>query len=576
MNKQPRNIKNLLSVPKSDAKSVARGRLLFAGLLGGVGFLMIVMQVFSLSLGGALEGYLGRGSSHGKAQLASIASSPSLRGKITDSKGRLLAASVPAYEIYADPTKVMNPRDATLKLRELLPNLTEEEIYSKLIGKSRYAELSARASPATYAKVLERGIVGVYGRKRITRVYPQKNEAAHIIGAVNKDGLGIAGIEAGVNKRLAQGEDIQLSIDIAVQSILRSEIAKQIDRFEAIGGAGVILDVRSGEIIALASLPDYDANFLNKASKAARFNRATKGLYEFGSTFKIFNTAMALDSGTFNPNDKINVVKTLRVGGFTIRDYHPEKNNLNIAEVMVVSSNKGSAIIADTMGPKIQKKYLRSLGLMDRLNLKIPETATPMTPNVWRRSNVMTISYGHGISITLTHLAAAVATTVGNGERVQASLLKGGEKSDYAEEVFRPKTIAQIRGIMRRVVTHKRGTGKFADVDGYVVGGKTGTAEKNSQNGYDKSRNIASFAASFPAHDPRYVVVVMVDEPKGQKFSHNYATGGWVAAPAVGQIIRRIAPLLNVSPVNENSPQITPLLKVSLPQLDAELRHASY
>ncbi len=285
---------------------------------------------------------------------------------------------------------------------------------------------------------------------------------------------------------------------------------------------------------------------------------------------------MALDSGVFDATDMVDVVSPLRVAGRTKNDYKKEKQPHNVAEVMVVSSNKGSARIADKLGADIQQKYLSSLGLLNRLSLEIPEVATPIIPAPWQRVSTMTVSYGHGISVTLAHLAAAVSTTIGDGTRVHPSLVKGGVKKDYEERVFSHETVRQVRAIMRRVVTHKRGTGKFANIEGYVVGGKTGTSEKIVDGRYVNNLNIASFLAAFPAHDPQYVVIAMVDEPKGQKFSHYYATGGWVAAPAVGAFIRRAAPLLNVAPVDETSPKIRPYLEVNSPQLDAEVQNASY
>ena len=557
--------KKLIEVPDQDPRSTARNRLALPFMIGTGAFLMIGIQLVSLSLE----------DSRPRQRFADTTTSIE-RGKIYDRTGRILATTLPAFELYADPRTIMNPYEATVQLSDLLPNLTEEQIFSQLTRNTRYAELSWRVSPATYAKALERGIVGVYGRERATRFYPQKYEAAHLIGTVNKDNKGLTGIESGMNDALAKGEDVHLSIDIAVQAILREEIETQISKFQAIGGAGLVMDVKTGEIIALTSLPQYNANYYSRADKDAQFNRATKGVYEMGSTFKILNTAMALESGVFTADDMVDVVSPLRVAGRTINDYHPEKQPLNVAEVMVVSSNKGSARIADALGADVQQKYLSSLGLLNRLNLEIPEVATPIIPAPWQRVSTMTVSYGHGISVTLAHLAAAVSTTIGDGTRVYPSLIKGGVKKDYEERVFSHETVRQIRAIMRRVVTHKRGTGKFANIEGYVVGGKTGTSEKIVDGRYDKKLNITSFLAAFPAHDPKYVVVAMVDEPKGQKFSHYYATGGWVAAPAVGGFIRRAAPLLNVAPVDEDSPKIRPFLEVNSPQLDAEVQNASY
>ena len=557
--------RKLMQVPKADAKAVAKNRLFLAGALAASCFILIGGQVVTLSTDVKTRTYYGADNQKAAE-----------RGRILDRNGRVLATSLPAFMLYVDPAEIMNPYEATAKLEDILPHLTEEEIFSRITRKGRFVELSWRVSPATYARALERGVVGVYGRKRITRFYPKRHEAAHVIGLVNKDNQGLVGIEAGMNNALSNGEDIHLSLDIAVQAILREEIQHQIDAFEAVGGAGVVLDVKTGELIALVSLPEYDNNHYADTTPDQRFNRATKGTYEMGSTFKILNTAMALESGQFNINDKIDVVSPLSVGRFPIRDFHAEKKPLNVAEVMVVSSNKGSARIADVLGAETQKHYLDQLGLLSRLDLEIPEVASPQVPQVWRRSTLMTVSYGHGISVTPTHLAAAVATTLGDGNKVVPSLIKGGKVKDFEEEVFSAETIRNVRAIIRNVVTHKRGTGKKANAQGYVVGGKTGTSEKNKVGGYHKDLNIASFVAGFPAHDPRFVVVVMVDEPKPQKFSYGYATGGWVAAPAVSAFISRAAVLLNVTPSDEKSPEIRRLLEVNLPQLDAEVTNASF
>lgn len=552
-------------VPEAEPGKVAQNRLWFATASAVAVLLILSIQVASLAMVQPIT-----------PDRVIQQTEQTLRGKILDSKGRILATSFPAWELYADPARVMNPAAAARALDPLLPKLSEAEILARLKRKSRFVELDWKISSATYASVLEAGIVGVYARQRPIRSYPFLNEAAHILGGVNKDSKGIAGIEAGFDKALSEGMDITLSVDIAVQSILREEIQHQIERFEAIGGAGVVLDARTGEIVAMVSLPDYNANFLGQADEDARFNRATKGVYELGSTFKIFNTAMAIDSGTFKSTDMIDVVSPLRVGRFPIRDYHPEKRPLNVAEVMVVSSNKGSGRIADSMGAEIQQHYIKALGLMDKVDIGLPETADPIVPKRWKRAEIITISYGHGLSVTPLHLVSAIATTVGSGRRIHPSLIKGGHKDSVEEQVFDQHTAQVIRPIMRHVVTHRRGTGKKANAPGYAVGGKTGTSEKiNSTGGYNRKVNITSFAGIFPAHDPQYVVMVMVDAPKGQKFSYGWATGGWVAAPAVRRFVSRAAPLLGVHPVDEKSPEISQILDLKLPNLDLDIKNAS-
>ena len=562
--------RKLGQIPVAEAKTVARQRLMLTTALLAAFLTLIGVQAVTLSLT----------SNERSLKQAHIDKAP-IRGRILDRNGRVLATSLPAFELYADPAEVMDPTKAAITLATLLPDTNEEKALAKLTRKSRYAELAWKVSPSTYARVLDAGIVGVYGQKRMTRFYPQRTQAAHILGLVNKDNKGIAGIEAGFNKKLAAGEDVHLALDVEIQAILRKAISEQITRFEALGGAGVVMDARTGEIIALVSMPDYDPNNHSHANDEAFFNRATRGVYELGSAFKIFNTAMAIDSKQFNINDSIDVVSPLQVGRFLINDFHPEDKPLTVAEVMVVSSNKGSARIAEVLGAKTQQHYIQALGLTQKLELGIPETAEPIVPGHWKRTEVMTISYGHGLSVSPVHLAGAIATTIGTGFKITPSLIKAdtvaNTDDNILEEVFRPETTKTMRAVMRRVVSHRRGTGNKADVRGYLVGGKTGTAEKSASGSYSNDANIASFVGAFPSHDPRFVVMVMIDEPKGQDFSFNYATGGWVAAPVVHRFITHAAPMLNVAPTDEKSPEIRRILEVKLPNLDAvEASNASY
>ena len=563
------NIRDLITYhPPAEKQQVMRKRWLMAiAALGTALFTLIGTRVMVLALTETSQGYQ-------RTTQIDVA----LRGNIFDRNGRILATSLPAFEIYANPSEVIDRKATAKTLAELLPNANYQTILAKLNRDKKYTEIEWKASPRAYDEVLKKGLVGIYGKKRISRFYPQKYQVAHVLGVTNKDSIGIAGVEASFNKTLAQGNDLHLSIDLEIQAILRRAITEQITQFEAIGGAGVILDITNGEILALVSLPDYDPNAYSYASKDALFNRATRGVYELGSVFKILNTAMAIDSGVFTADTIIDVVTPLRVGRFSISDFHPEKKPLTVAEVLIVSSNKGSARIAHELGAKTQKQYISALGLTERVKLNIPEDADPILPKRWKNAETMTIAYGHGLSVTPVHLASAVATATGTGVKVNPTLVKGGVTSPVLEQVFKPETTKQIRAMIRRVVSHKRGTGSKANAEGYVVGGKTGTAEKqNAQGEYSESANIASFVGVFPAHAPRFVVMVMVDEPIGQKSSYNYATGGWVAAPAVSRFITHAAPLLKIAPVDENTTEISRILHLNLPNLDEkEGSHASF
>ena len=480
------------------------------------------------------------------------------RGQILDRNGRLLATNLPITMLHADPSEIMDPRAAARALAPLLARHDEASLHRLLTKKTRYVELDRKLTPARHAEILGLGIPGVYFRNSKLRSYPSGKLAAHILGQVDKDNNGLAGLEKTLDARLSAGEDIQLALDAGVQAIVAREIARQMEIFEAIGGAGVMLDIANGEVIAMVSLPDYNPNHFAKIVDDARFNRATLGLYEMGSTFKVLNTAIALQAGTTTLETRYEVSKPLRVARHTIRDFHMHDWKLSVPEILVLSSNIGSARMAAEIGAETQKAFLRRMGLFDKPQLELPEVARPLIPRSWRQSEIATISYGHGIAVSPLHLASAISAASGTGIWIEPTLLRRHPSEIPVEtRIFSEETTRAVRSMMRLVVKHPDGTGNFAEATGYMVGGKTGTSEKiNPDGGYFEDRNIASFAATFPVHEPRYVLVVMVDEPKPQKFSYGYATGGWVAAPAAKRIIEHAAPLLGLHPVDENSPEI--------------------
>ena len=537
-------------------KDVA-SRIIWVGIIAVICFSVVAVQVLKLAL---LQ------NDNPSIKHRTIAATE--RGAIYDRNGVMMAVNLPAFELYADPAEILDPHEAAEKLAGALVDIGEAELLAKLTRKTRYVQIDSRLSPKKYADILNLGIAGVHARRKMTRIYPNDEAVAHLLGAIDKDGNGIAGLELGLNETLKTSEDVRLSIDLNIQAIVREELVGQINRFEATAGVGVVMEIKTGEIVAMVSLPDYDANYYHDMRGEVLFNRASKGLYELGSTFKVINTAIALETGTFTATDMIDVVKPLFVGRYQIRDYHPEKIPLNVAEVLIVSSNKGSARIADTVGAKTQRDYFRRLGLLDRLDLDITEVASPLIPARWGRAEVMTLSYGHGISVSPVHLVAAVATITGDGTAVIPTLRHEQPPADYKEQIFSPETARQVRAMMRKVVSHPRGTGNFAEAKGYLVAGKTGTAEKAVLGGYDRKANITSFVGVFPAHQPRYVTLAIIYDPKGQKHSYGYATAGWVTAPVVGRIIYRIAPLLGIHPVDHNSPEIRQSLMLNLPRLE--------
>jgi len=400
---------------------------------------------------------------------------------------------------------------------------------------------------------LNEGIEGLKIRVKHKRIYPNNNLAAHILGSTDVDGSGIAGIEKSLDSQLKNGKNIKISIHSGIQHITEKILFEQINKFEAEGGAGIVMNSKNGEVYAITSLPDYNVNNYSKVSDELLFNKATKGIYELGSTLKLITAAIALDSGLVEENEVFDVSRPLRVSSRIIRDFHPLNYAINIPEVIVHSSNIGSAKIAEKFGSATQLKYLRKLGFMDKMDLQIPEVGIPQVLMDRKLLSTMTISYGHGIAITPMHLASSTATLVNNGIKVNPTLFvsKTREKNT---RVFSKNTSNKIKSIMRLVVKSKYGTAKKAEAKGYLVGGKTGTAEKLSKTGgYLKKQNIVAFTSAFPINNPQFIITVMIDNPKGQKFSYGYRTAGWVVAPVVKRLVTRIAPILNIKPQNENS-----------------------
>ena len=536
------------------SRRIAEGRLVASCFIALAVFIIIGVRIVTLATA---------------TEAASVSPGPlagtTERGQILDRRGRLMATNLPMTVLHADPSEIMDVTEAALQLAPLIAHHDEVSLTRLLQKDARYVELDRKLTPERHAAILGLGIPGIYFREGMLRAYPRGNAAAHILGQVDTQNHGIAGVEKSMEAQLLAGNDVSLSIDIGMQAILAKEIFSQINEFEAIGAAGVLLDIRSGEILAMVSLPDFNPNHLGKISADARFNRATKGLYEMGSTLKVLNTAIALETGAVRMGQTYDVAKPLRVARFTINDFHVYKRPLNISEILVYSSNIGSAKMAEAIGPQTQRLFMEKLGLLDHLPLELPEIGRPLTPRQWKRIETMTVSYGHGISISPVHLASAVGAASGDGLWVTPTLLKRQTGDNPIKtRVFSAETTRNVRSMMRLVVSHPDGTGNFAEAPGYMVGGKTGTAEKILGNGYDKKANLATFVATFPVHDPRYVLAVMVDEPKGQKKSYGYATGGWVAAPAVKRIVEQAAPLLGILPVDEESPEIRQKLRVDL------------
>ncbi|MDX2102453.1 MAG: penicillin-binding protein 2 [Alphaproteobacteria bacterium] len=531
------------------------GRLRLALVFGAftVVFVAIAGQLVNVSLlGGGVEA----------RQLVARKPAPPERGEILDRNGQLLAATLPTTSVYADPRKVLDAEDTARRLHQVFPDVPLATLVERLASERTFVYVRRNISPQQMQRVNSLGLPGVYFQEETRRLYPQGPVVSQVLGFSDVDNQGLGGIERQFNDRLRTGETIQLSLDLRVQHMLRQELITAMTRFSAIGAAGVVLDARTAEVLAMVSLPDFDPNDPGRAPDDARFNRATLGVYEMGSTFKIFNTAMGLEAGVTSMSGGYDASAPIRIGRFEINDDHAKNRWMSTPEIFKYSSNIGSAKMALDVGAAGQRQFLERLRLLQPSRLEVPEVGRPQFPKAWRPINVMTIAFGHGISVSPIMLAAATAPVVNGGFWREPTLLRRElEEVPAGEPIMSPRTSADMRRLMRLVVAE--GTGRNANVDGYVTGGKTGTAEKIGPGGYQKNKRISSFVGAFPLHDPKYVVFVMLDEPKGIRETFGFATAGWVAAPTFARVVSRIGPLLGVPPVDETTPEIRQIMAVT-------------
>ncbi len=495
---------------------------------------------------------------------------PPGRADIVDRNGKLLATTLESPSLYADPRQIVDPAEVTRKLAAALPGLDRTELFAKLTSKKGFVWVKRHLSPDEEYAVNQLGIPGLQFEREERRVYPYGNLLSHVVGYTGIDDNGQAGIERGLDDQLrGRQEPLQLSIDLRLQYILHEELQRVIDDFTARDGAGLIMNVNTGEVLAMVSLPDFDPNHPNMRdpnhpdipASQRMFNRVTLGDYEIGSMFKIFTTAMALDFGATTMTGVFDATHPIHIGRFTIADYHGKHRPLSVPEILMYSSNIGEAKIALAVGAARQQEYLRRFGLLTSPALELKEIGRPHFPDPahWREVNVMTIGFGHGISETPLQLASAASALVNGGVLRPATLVKlpPGD-APQGRQVISAETSEHMRKLMRLVVEY--GTGMMVKAPGYVVGGKTGTANLVVGGRYSSDRVRSSFVGVFPMTAPKYLVLVMLNDPHGTKASYGFATAGWTAAPAVGRTIVRIAPLLGVQPVDESSPAIAEAL----------------
>ena len=458
------------------AIEVGRTRLLFGAAMFALAFLVIAVRLLTVAL-------LAEGAEPRLSTLTPDGALPE-RGEIRDRNGMVLATNLVTASLYARPDQIIDVDEAVTKLSQVFPDIDPIDLVEKLTSGRSFVWIKRGLTPRQHEAVNRLGLPGFEFQREERRVYPQGRLTSHIVGFADVDNHGLAGIEQSFDETLRQGgRPVTLSIDVRIQNILREELGAAIQDFTAIGGAGVLLDIRTGEILGMVSLPDFDPNEAGTAPEEARFNRNALGVYEMGSTFKIFNTAMALDGGVVTLQDGFDARKPIRIGGFTITDFKPKNRWLTVPEIFMYSSNIGSAKMAEQAGTERQQLFMNRLGFFKPVSLELPERGKPIYPSDWKPINTMTIAYGHGIAVTPLHLVSGVAAMVDGGLLRPMTLMKR-DSSDPApgRRIIREETSEKMRQLLRLVV--QGGTGKFADVAGYIVGGKTGTADKQKGHGY--------------------------------------------------------------------------------------------
>ncbi|MEH6751416.1 MAG: penicillin-binding protein 2, partial [Paracoccaceae bacterium] len=490
-----------------------------------------------------------------------------LRADIVDRQGRILATNLETFSLYAQPPLMVDPEHAATELARIFPDLDRDRLIRDFTGTRKFLWVKRRLSPEQQQAVHDIGDPGLLFGPRDMRLYPNGTLAAHVLGGAGfgREGvhaaevIGVAGVERQFDEQLRDparaGQPLELSLDLTIQAATEEVLAGGMRLLNAKGAAAVLMDVHTGEVISIASLPDFDPNDRPVAPTQGRpddsplFNRVVQGVYELGSTFKIFTVAQALEMGMVTPDTIINTKSPMTWGRHRISDFRNYGPELTVSKVIEKSSNVGTARIAIDIGAERQRAFLGQLGLLETTKFEMVEArgGKPLLPPRWSELSTMTISYGHGISATPLHLAAAYATMVNGGTKVEPTLLKQNGPQ-FGPRVISEKTSEQLRRMLRLTVS--QGTASFGDVPGYAVGGKTGSADKPriDGRGYETDKVLATFAATFPAHDPKYVLIVTLDEAVETSGSEPRRTAGWTAVPVAAEVIRRVAPLLGLRP----------------------------
>ena len=480
------------------------------------------------------------------------------RADIIDINGNFLARTVSSRDIGINPVDIIDQKKLLLNLKYIFPNKDYDSIKSSF-KKNKFFWFEKKISDENYDKIMKLGDKSIKSEEKLTRIYPQKNLFSHIIGQIDDDNNGISGLEKSLDENLKKNKDkIQLTVDKDIQFLIRQELLKYNKIFRAKGSAAILMNVHNGDILSLSSLPDFDPNKRNDITDNKYINRATKGVYEFGSVFKTFTLAAGINEKVVEPITEFkDLEKTIICGKNTISEYDKEiPSNLTAEEILIRSGNIGSVRIAQKVGLERFKNFMNELNLINSIEFDINEVGVPI-PFKWGKCKLATTSFGHGITTTLLQLANGYSTIVNGGYRIKPTLIKKNKKNIKKKQILKNDVSKKINPILRKIVTSKEGTASLANIDGYEVGGKTGTAQTIEDGVYSKNK-INTFVAIFPSLNPKFILVTMLDEPKtNSEYIYNYRDGsetkykgtpfntaGWTTVEVVGQIIEKIGPIL--------------------------------
>ncbi len=524
---------------EKDPLAVCKNRLLAAVVAFAAVYLVISFRLFDLCIVPNLfddDTHTARASVQSNIR----------RADILDRNGTIIATSLPTVNLYANPRKILDAKRAARELVQVLPELDLQETYKKLTGKGSFVYLKRNLTPSQQYQINYLGIPGLEFENGEKRVYPHKNLFAHIIGATNIDNVGISGIEKAMDERLHQSNiPLMLSVDVGIQDTVREHLKAGMEKFNALGATAILMDVNTSEIIAMVSLPDYDPNTNRVKDKRAFFNMATKGVYEPGSVLKIFNTAMSLESGKVKLADRFDATQPLKLKYNTIKDYRGENRWLSVPEILVYSSNIGSAQMALKVGGGEQRNFLEKIGFFEKLGIEVAERGQPIFPSRWSEGTIATVAFGYGLAVSPLHVITGYSAVINGGIYHNPTLIKNNPKDAEGHRILSFNTSLAMRKLMRLVVTD--GSGKRANVPGYEVAGKTGTANKLSDEGkYVNKKVRTTFVSAFPISDPKYALIVMLDEPQPLKETWGFVTAGWNTVPTAAKIIEAVAPQLNL------------------------------